>query len=96
MEDYQNNRQIRVFISSTFSDMQEEREYLFYNVFPKVRKVAESRDVKLVEIDLRWGITYEESSNGKVLEICFKEIGNCRPYFIGILGDRYGWCPEIN
>ncbi|QVJ81662.1 protein of unknown function [Prevotella sp. khp1] len=96
MEDYQNNRQIRVFISSTFSDMQEEREYLFYNVFPKVRKVAESRDVKLVEIDLRWGITYEESSNGKVLEICFKEICNCRPYFIGILGDRYGWCPEIN
>ena len=90
------NRQIRVFISSTFSDMQEERGYLFYKVFPKVRKVAESRDVKLVEIDLRWGITYEESSNGKVLEICFKEIDNCRPYFIGILGDRYGWCPEIN
>ena len=90
------NRQIRVFISSTFSDMQEEREYLFYNVFPKVRKIAERRDVKLVEIDLRWGITYEESSNGKVLEICFKEIDNCRPYFIGILGDRYGWCPEIN
>ena len=90
------NRQIRVFISSTFSDMQEEREYLFNNVFPKVRKVAESRDVKLVEIDLRWGITYEESCNGKVLEICFKEIDNCRPYFIGILGDRYGWCPEIN
>lgn len=90
-----NNRQIRIFISSTFCDMQEERDYLFYYVFPKIRKIAEERDVRVVEIDLRWGITYEESENGKVLEICFKEIDKCRPYFIGILGDRYGWCPEI-
>lgn len=89
------NRQIRVFISSTFRDMQDERDYLFDHVFPKIRKIAEQRDVRLVEIDLRWGITYEESANGHVMQICFDEIERCRPYFIGILGDRYGWCPDI-
>ena len=90
------NRQIRIFISSTFQDMQDERDYLFNNVFPRIRKIAEKRDVRVVEIDLRWAITYEESASGKVMQICFDEIENCRPYFIGILGDRYGWCPDIS
>ena len=90
------NRQIRVFISSTFRDMQDERDYLFDHVFPKIRRIAEQRDVRLVEIDLRWGITYEESANGHVMQICFDEIERCRPYFIGILGDRYGWCPDLS
>jgi preprotein translocase subunit SecA/nephrocystin-3 len=87
-------REIRVFLSSTFRDMQDERQYLFDYVFPKLRAVAERRNVKIVEIDLRWGITYEESENGKVMQICFEEIERCRPYFIGLLGNRYGWCPD--
>ena len=33
MEEYQNNREIRVFISSTFQDMQGEREFLIKKVF---------------------------------------------------------------
>lgn len=90
------NRQIRIFISSTFSDMQDERDYLFNYVFPKFRRIAEQRDVRFVEIDLRWGITIEESTNGQVMQICFDEIERCRPYFIGILGDRYGWCPDLS
>ena len=87
-------REIRIFISSTFKDMQDERTYLFDYVFPRLRAIAERRSVKIIEIDLRWGVTYEESSRGKVLEICFNEIENCRPYFIGLLGNRYGWCPD--
>src|SRR5207247_840270 len=31
---------------------------------------------------------------GKVLPICLEEIKRCRPYFIGLLGERYGWIPE--
>lgn len=90
------NRQMRIFISSTFGDMQEERDYLFNNVFPRIRKLAEQRDVRFIEIDLRWGVTIEESTNGQVMQICFDEIERCRPYFIGILGDRYGWCPDLS
>lgn len=88
------NRQIRVFISSTFRDMQDERDYLMKRTFPKLRKLAAERDVTLTELDLRWGITEEESKSGKVVEICLREIENSIPFFIGIIGNRYGWVPS--
>lgn len=88
------NRQIRVFISSTFNNMQKEREYLLRHIFPKLRNIASKHDVTLTEIDLRWGITEDESKNGKVVELCLNEIDNCIPFFIGIIGHRYGWIPE--
>lgn len=90
------NRQIRVFISSTFRDMQDERDYLMKRTFPKLRKLAAERDVTLTELDLRWGITEEEARTGRVVEICLREIENSIPFFIGIIGNRYGWVPEKN
>ena len=88
------NRQIRVFISSTFQDMQDERDYLMKHTFPILRKLASERDVTLTELDLRWGITEEEAKTGQVVEICLREIENSIPFFIGIIGNRYGWVPE--
>ncbi|MSR75881.1 MAG: DUF4062 domain-containing protein [Planctomycetes bacterium] len=44
-------------------------------------------------IDLRWGITEEESQKGETLPIFLREIERSRPYFIGLLGERYGWTP---
>jgi len=89
-----NDRHIRVFISSTFRDMQEERDYLVKFVFPQLRKLCESRGVTWGEVDLRWGVTDEQAAEGKVLPICLEEIKRCRPYFIGLLGERYGWVPD--
>jgi hypothetical protein len=31
---------------------------------------------------------------GKVLPICLAEIDRARPFFIGLIGDRYGWVPN--
>ncbi len=87
-------RVVRVFISSTFRDMHEEREVLVKKTFPELRRKCLERQVDFVGVDLRWGVTDEEKSEGKVLPICLAEIENCRPYFIGILGARYGWVPE--
>lgn len=88
------NRQIRVFISSTFQDMDGERSYLINRTFPTLRAIASRRGVMLTELDLRWGITEEESKSGRVVDICFREIENSVPFFIGIIGNRYGWIPE--
>lgn len=85
---------IRVFISSTFSDMQAERDELAKFIFPQLRKLCEQRGTSWGEVDLRWGITDEQKSEGKVLPICLEEIQRCRPYFVGILGERYGWIPD--
>ena len=88
------DRQIRVFISSTFRDMQAERDVLVKKVFPQLRKLCEECAVAWTEVDLRWGITEKESSEGQVLPLCLAEIERCRPYFIGLLGERYGWVPD--
>lgn len=90
------NRHVRVFISSTFQDLQDERDYLMKRTFPELRRIAAERNVTLTELDLRWGITEEEADNGKVVEICLREIENSIPFFIGIIGNRYGWCPSTN
>ncbi len=88
------NRHIRLFISSTFQDMKDERSYLMTQAFPILRKLASERNVTLTELDLRWGITEEESKNGRVVDICLREIENSIPFFIGIIGNRYGWIPQ--
>jgi len=70
-------RQIRVFISSTFRDMQAEREELVKQVFPQLRRLCESRGVTWGEVDLRWGVTEEARAEGKVLPLCLAEIERC-------------------
>ena len=90
----QKNRAVRFFISSSFQDMKEEREELIKRVFPKIRSLCEKRGVTWGAVDLRWGITDEQASEGQVLPICLKEIDECRGFFIGILGDRYGYIPD--
>jgi len=88
------HREIRVFISSTFRDMQEEREELVKQIFPQLRRLCENRGVTWGEVDLRWGVPDEAKAEGKVLPLCLAEIEHCPPYFIGLLGERYGWVPE--
>ena len=85
---------MRVFVSSTFRDMQAERDQLAKFVFPELRDLCESRKVTFVDVDLRWGITEQEAHQGLVLPRCLEEIERCRPYFLGLLGQRYGRAPD--
>jgi telomerase protein component 1 len=82
----------RVFISSTFKDMHGERDYLTRYVFPELQERCDKLRVNIHAVDLRWGITEEDTSNA--LEICLSEVDSCRPFFLGLLGDRYGWRPD--
>jgi len=87
---------IRVFLSSTFVDFQEERSLLVKQVFPSLRRRARSRGVEIVDVDLRWGVTEEQTKRGETLPLCLAEIDRCRPYFISLLGERYGWVPPAD
>ena len=87
-------RSVRLFLSSTFQDMQEEREELIGRVFPQLRERCEARGVNWGEVDLRWGVSREEAEEGLALPICLAEIDDCRPFFVAILGERYGWVPD--
>ena len=81
---------IRVFISSTFVDMNRERDYFNTVIAPQLTRLCAERGVSFFSVDLRWGITEEDQIDGNVIPICFREIDHCRPFFIGILGNRYG------
>jgi hypothetical protein len=83
----------RLFISSTFSDFAAEREALQQRVFPELEKFFAERGARFQPVDLRWGIRVEEAERGEVLPICLAESDRSRPYFIGMLGESYGWIP---
>src|SRR5437870_12133058 len=85
-----NDRHVRIFISSTFRDMQTERDILIKKVFPHLRKVCAERGVTLTEVDLRWGINEEQAESGAIIPICLAEIDRCHPFFIGMIGNTYG------
>lgn len=87
------NRVIKVFISSTFRDMNDERDYLNKFVFPRIYEYCNARKIEFYPIDLRWGIQEKDSKNGLVMSTCLEQIDESRPFFIGILGSRYGWIP---
>ncbi|KAG3261475.1 telomerase associated protein 1, transcript variant X1 [Ictidomys tridecemlineatus] len=85
-------RSIRLFISSTFRDMHGERDLLLRSVLPALQARAAPHRISLHGIDLRWGITEEESHRNRQLEVCLGEVENSQ-LFVGILGSRYGYIP---
>ena len=85
-------------MSSTFTDMKEERSILQKKVFPKLEKFCEENSARFQAVDLRWGVNEESQLNQKTLEICLNEIARCqkispKPNFLILLGDKYGWQP---
>lgn len=87
------NVEIRIFLSSTFCDLQEERSVIVNKVAAALNKRYNDKGIKIIIVDLRWGVTDEAARDGKVIEICLGEIQKSRPYFAAIIGGRYGWQP---
>ena len=88
----------KIFISSTFRDMNEERDLFHERICPELNEIARGYGESVSFCDLRWGVdtTTLESEDGsrKVLSVCLDEIDRCRPYMVVLLGERYGWIPS--
>lgn len=89
-----------LFVSSTFEDMNVERDHLQQFVFPELEERLRAQRTHLTYVDLRWGAettsaSDREAKEAVVLKVCLSEIDRCRPYFIVLLGERYGWVPPI-
>jgi hypothetical protein len=89
---------IRVFVSSTFSDLKHERNALQANVWPALERYCGQRGFQFQAIDLRWGVPTEAGLDHRTMRICFDELQRSqetspRPNFLILLGDRYGWRP---
>ena len=93
-----NWRTFPIFISSTFKDMHAERDMIRKIVIPKLEETLRDKRIELKVIDLRWGVdtsaVNDEERESAVLKVCLDAIKNNRPFFIGLLGERYGWRPD--
>ncbi len=94
----QTTRTFRIFVSSTFSDLKEERNALQKYVFPRLRELCTQHGCRFQAIDLRWGVREEAGLDQQTMKICLDEVGRSqraspKPNFIVLLGDRYGWRP---
>ena len=87
-----------VFVSSTFRDMQFERDALNTRVVPRINQFLERYSETIHFGDLRWGVNTteleSEESSKKVLKVCLDQIDDCKPYMIIFIGERYGWIPS--
>jgi hypothetical protein len=89
---------IRLFVSSTFTDMKAERDLLQRKVFKRLREKCQELGLRFQAIDLRWGVSEEAGRDNRTMRICLRELKRCqsggpKPNFLILLGDRYGWCP---
>jgi hypothetical protein len=89
------SRIIRLFISSTFKDMIDERDKIMYVIYPKLEKYCSSKGYILQIVDMRWGIFESACNEQLTTDICLDEIRLAKelsngPFFIAILSHRYG------
>lgn len=91
-------KSISIFVSSTFNDMQSERDLIKEKIAPEIEKYINKFGYSIEFIDLRWGINTqsidENEANKKILRTCFSEIKKTKPFFIALVGERYGWIPD--
>ena len=89
-----------VFVSSTFRDMQFERDALLTRVVPRMNAFLGQYAEEVHFGDLRWGVNTteleSEESSKKVLRVCLDQIDDCKPYMIIFIGERYGWIPSAD
>ncbi len=86
----------RVFVSSMFSDLKAERDVMQRDVFPCPSEYCQEHGARFQAIDLRWGVP-EKGADGELAnswEYCRQWIDRVEPFFVCILGQRYGWVPE--
>lgn len=84
-----------IFVSSSFKDMQHERDMLRFKTLPQINEYLRANyGQETTVIDLRWGINTDSDNErecvNKIIRTCLYEIDNCKPFMIVFIGDRYG------
>ncbi|CAH8577591.1 unnamed protein product [Schistosoma bovis] len=91
-----NSKSVRIFISSTFSDLNLERNVLMKYIYPKLKVYCrEKYGFDFYAIDMRWGVPNVTQLDHLGPKTCYDEVEHCKflsvgPTFITVLGQRYG------
>ncbi|KAI1303164.1 NACHT and WD repeat domain-containing protein 2 [Halotydeus destructor] len=93
------SRIVRIFTSSTFTDMSLERNTLMEEVYPKLKEYCKQRHgLEFQVVDMRWGVRDEATDDHMTTQLCMNELRNCQrlsvgPNFVTFLGQKYGYRP---
>ena len=87
-----------VFVSSTFTDTQLERDYLMDTLQFELRSVANVHEIQVILVDMRWGVRDENSCDHKTWEGCADMLHWCKEEsqglaFLSLQADKYGYTP---
>ena len=78
--------------------MDAERDVIKYDVISLLNDRYLNRGMEFHAVDLRFGVNTEnmteKDSQNTVLDVCLSMIDSSRPFFISLLGNRYGWIPD--
>lgn len=87
-----------VFVSSTFTDTQLERNYLMDELIFELREVSKPLGIQVIFVDMRWGVRDENSCDHKTWVECSNALNWCKTesmgiFFLSLQGDKYGYTP---
>lgn len=90
---------VRIFTSSTFTDMLMERNTLMEYVYPKIKEYCrEKHGLEYQVVDMRWGVRDEMTDEHMTTALCMNELRGCQKYsmgpnFIYFGAQKYGYRP---
>ncbi|KAI2659286.1 NACHT domain- and WD repeat-containing protein 1 [Labeo rohita] len=92
------SRMVRVFISSTYSDMKNERNAFWEKAYSELQTHCQSLGLIFEVVDFRCGVRDVLTADHLTTELSIKEIESCQrisdgPTFIALLGNQYGHRP---
>ena len=75
---------VRIFTSSTFTDMLMERNTLMEWVYPKIKEYCkEKHGLEFQVVDMRWGVRDEMTDEHMTTALCMNELRGCQKYSMG-------------
>lgn len=87
-----------IFVSSTFTDTHNERNYIFEYILPSLQALGNKYQIQINFIDMRYGIRDENTLDHKTWILCKNELDKCIQnsgglYFLSLQSSKYGYQP---
>jgi hypothetical protein len=90
--------EIIIFLSSTFTDTQRERNYCMNELLPQLVDRYRQFGIRVTFVDMRWGVKDENTLDHLTWIACYEELKRCEEnsigvFFISLQSHKYGYCP---
>nr|XP_022300895.1 NACHT and WD repeat domain-containing protein 2-like [Crassostrea virginica] len=88
-------KMIRLYISSTSTDTENERNSWMAKAYPKIKEHCFSKGYEFQVLDMRWGVCNQATDDHMTPELCLHELEKCQtlskgPTFVSLIAQRYG------